>query len=94
MMIIEICNLIVSVLIAIATTFLALWISKSKISYSLWRKELSHALKKIYSTLSELEIALNSAIPVVTSCCAEKERKVFQDRYPDLNKIYKRAYHA
>ena len=65
---------------------------KSEISYAWWHKEQANALKELYSSLSELEIAVKQLIPILTST-KEDEILCFNKRYPDLNGIYKKTYH-
>lgn len=73
-------------------------INKSNVSFSWWHNERANAMKIIYSSLAELEIALKHATPIMTpdftSSPKEEIKKYFENRFDNLQTVYHNAYHT
>ena len=73
-------------------------INKSNVSFSWWHNEKANAIKNIYSSLAELEIALGHATPMTTpdfkSAPKNEKEDYFKDRFENLQKVYSHAYHT
>ena len=73
-------------------------IDKSMVSFSWWHNERANAMKITYSSLSELEIALKHATPIITpdftSSPKDEINNYFKNRFDNLQSVYYNAYHT